>query len=224
MFKHLICAAVIAAAAPAIAQQTTITLGMQLEPPHLDPTSAAAAAIDEVVYANIYEGLTRFTADGSVMPGLAESWEIADDGLSYTFTLRQGVLFHDGATLTADDVKFSLDRARGEDSTNAQKALFAAIDSVNAVDDRTVEITLSKPNGALLFNLAWGDAIIIDESDAETLKTAPVGTGPFKFSNWVQGDRIELVRNPDYWGTWTPSRSFRRPKILPSSRRIRASR
>ena len=188
------------AATAAQAQKTDITIGMQLEPPHLDPTGAAAAAIDEVVYANIYEGLTRFDASGAILPALAESWDISDDGLSYTFTLRSGVKYHDGADFTADDVKFSLDRARGEDSTNAQKALFAAIDSVNVIDDTTVEITLTKPNGALLFNLAWGDAIIIDESDVETLQQSPVGTGPFKFSNWVQGDRVEIVKNPDYWG------------------------
>ncbi len=199
--RHILLGSALALiAGMAQAQRSDITIGMQLEPPHLDPTSAAAAAIDEVVYANIYEGLTRFAADGSILPALAESWTIADDGLSYTFTLRGGVKYHDGADFTADDVKFSLDRARGEESTNAQKALFAAIDSVNVIDSSTVEITLSKPNGALLFNLAWGDAIIVDESDVETLQQAPVGTGPFKFSNWVQGDRIELVKNPDYWG------------------------
>ena len=187
-------------AGAAMAQQTSITIGMQLEPPHLDPTGAAAAAIDEVVYSNVYEGLTRFHADGSIHPGLAESWEISDDGLSYTFTLRSGVKFHDGADFTADDVAFSLDRARAEDSTNAQKALFAAIDDVNVIDDTTVEITLTQPNGALLFNLAWGDAIIIDESDVATIQQNPVGTGPFKFDAWVQGDSITLVKNPDYWG------------------------
>ncbi|NNU78860.1 ABC transporter substrate-binding protein [Halovulum dunhuangense] len=188
----------------AAAAQTSITIGMQLEPPHLDPTSAAAAAIDEVVYANVYEGLTRFGPDGSIHPGLAESWEIADDGLSYTFTLRPGVLFHDGATFTADDVAFTFERILADESTNAQKALYSAIDSVNVIDDRTVEITLERPNGALLFNLAWGDAVIIDPSDVETLQTKPVGTGPFMFSDWVQGDRVELVRNPDYWGEPAP--------------------
>ncbi|WP_198671023.1 ABC transporter substrate-binding protein [Oceanibium sediminis] len=199
--RHLVTSAVLALiAGGAMAQQTSLTLGMQLEPPHLDPTSAAAAAIDEVVYANVYEGLTRFHADGSIHPGLAESWVISDDGLSYTFTLRSGVKFHDGAEFTAEDVAFSLNRARGPESTNAQKALFAAIDEVTAIDDTTVEITLERPNGALLFNLAWGDAIIVDESDVETLETTPVGTGPFKFSDWVQGDRVELVRNDDYWG------------------------
>ena len=98
-----------------------MTVAMQLEPPTLDPTSAAAQAIDSVVYSNIFEGLTRFMGDGSIVPGLAESWEISDDGTEYTFTLRDGVTFHDGTTMDAEDVKFSLDRARAEDSANAQK-------------------------------------------------------------------------------------------------------
>ncbi len=184
----------------ALAQQTDITIGMQLEPPNLDPTGGAAAAIDEVVYANVFEGLTRFASDGSVIPGLAASWEISEDGLTYTFNLRDGVSFHDGTSFTAEDVVFSLDRARAEDTTNAQAALFAGIDSVEAVDDTTVAITLSAPNGAFLFNLAWGDAVIVAPESVETNATNPVGTGPFVFSEWVQGDRVELTRNADYWG------------------------
>ena len=99
-------------ASMAVAQQTDLTIGLQLEPPHLDPTSAAAGAIDSVLYANVFEGLTRFGPDGSVGPGLATSWEISEDGLTYTFTLAEGVKFHDGTTFDAEDVKFSLDRAR----------------------------------------------------------------------------------------------------------------
>ncbi|MEO0693202.1 MAG: ABC transporter substrate-binding protein, partial [Pseudomonadota bacterium] len=175
-------------------------IGMQLEPPNLDPTGGAAAAIDEVVYANVFEGLTRYQADGSIAPALADSWEISEDGLEYTFTLRAGVTFHDGTAFTAEDVKFSLDRARAEDSTNAQKALFAGIAEVEVVDDTTVTVTLSAPNGAFLTNLAWGDAVIVAPESVETLATNPVGTGPFKFSEWVQGDRVELEVNPDYWG------------------------
>ncbi|MBT8474033.1 MAG: ABC transporter substrate-binding protein [Alphaproteobacteria bacterium] len=187
-------------AGSAFAQQTDITIGMQLEPPNLDPTGGAAAAIDEVVYANVFEGLTRYQADGSIAPALAASWEISDDGLTYTFTLQEGVMFHDGTAMTAEDVKFSLDRARAEDSTNAQKALFAGIADVEAVDDTTVRITLSSPNGGFLTNLAWGDAVIVAPESVENAATSPVGTGPFKFSRWVQGDRIELEANPDYWG------------------------
>ncbi|UWS08171.1 ABC transporter substrate-binding protein [Phaeobacter inhibens] len=186
--------------AGAAAARDTVTVALQLEPPHLDPTSAAAGAIDQVLYSNVFEGLTRFMGDGSVVPGLAQSWEISEDGLSYTFTLQDGVTFHDGSTMDAEDVKFSLDRARAEDSTNAQKALFADIASVDVVDPLTVKLTLSQPNGNLLFNLAWGDAVIVAPETIDTIKTAPVGTGAFTFTNWVQGDRIDLARNPDYWG------------------------
>ena len=179
---------------------TDITLGMPLEPPNLDPTAGAAAAIDEVVYANIYEGLTRFAPDGSVLPALAKEWTIEDDGSRYVFSLQEGVKFHDGADFTADDVKFSIDRAMAEDSTNAQKGLFANIESVEVVDPLTVAINMKQPDGSLLFNLAWGDAVILDEASAADAATKPVGTGPFTFTNWVQGDRVDIARNPDYWG------------------------
>ena len=108
----MLSALAIAAGISSASAKDTITVAMQLEPPHLDPTSAAAGAIDNVVYSNIFEGLTRFMADGSVVPGLAESWSISSDGLSYTFNLRKGVKFHDGTDMDANDVKVSLDRAR----------------------------------------------------------------------------------------------------------------
>ncbi|MGH1453890.1 MAG: ABC transporter substrate-binding protein [Paracoccaceae bacterium] len=180
--------------------KSTITVGMQLEPPHLDPTSAAAGAIDQVLYANVFEGLTRFGPDGSVNPGLAASWEISEDGLTYTFTLHEGVTFHDGSTMDAEDVKFSLDRARAEDSVNAQKALFEGIADVTVVDPLTVKVTLAKPDGSLLFNLAWGDAVIVAPESIDGIKEKPIGTGAFRFDGWLQGDRIELAKNADYWG------------------------
>lgn len=183
------------------AANTDITVALQLEPPHLDPTSAAAGAIDSVLYSNVFEGLTRFMGDGSVVPGLAESWEISADGTVYTFNLRSGVTFHDGTTMDATDVVFSLDRARADDSTNAQKALFAGITTVEAMGDHTVKVTLDKPNGSFLFNMAWGDAVIVAQESIENIKQMPVGTGAFKFVNWVQGDKIELARNDAYWGT-----------------------
>lgn len=177
-----------------------ITVALQLEPPHLDPTSAAAGAIDSVLYSNVFEGLTRFMGDGSIVPGLAESWDISDDGLTYTFKLHDGVTFHDGTTMDAEDVKFSLDRARAEDSVNAQKGLFAGIADVAVVDPLTVKVTLSEPNGNFLFNMAWGDAVIVAPESIENIKQTPIGTGAFKFVNWVQGDKIELERNDAYWG------------------------
>ena len=183
-----------------LAAQSDLTIAIQLEPPHLDPTSAAAGAIDSVLYSNVFEGLTRFASDGSIIPGLAKSWDISADGTEYTFHLQGGVTFHDGTAMDAEDVKFSLDRARGEDSTNAQKALFSGITDVSVVDSTTVKVTLGQANGSFLFNMAWGDAVIVAPESIEGIKNNPVGTGAFKFVNWVQGDRIELARNSDYWG------------------------
>lgn len=180
--------------------QDSITIAMQLEPPNLDPTGGAAEAIDSVVYLNIFQGLTRFAADGSVMPELAERWEISDDGLIYTFHLHEGVTFHDGTAMDAEDVKFSLDRARAAESTNAQKGLFAQIADVAVVDPLTVQVTLAQPDGSFLFNMAWGDAVIVAPETAAANATNPVGTGPYRFGQWVQGDRIELVRSDSYWG------------------------
>ncbi len=188
------------AAGPALAARTDVTLGVRLEPPGLDPTAGAAAAIDEVVYANIFEGLTRIGPDGSVEPALASAWDISDDGLTYTFKLHSGVKFHDGTTFDAEDVKFSLDRARADDSTNAQKALFEPIDKVEVVDPTTVKVTLKRPTGGFLFNMGWGDAVIVAPESAPNNATDPIGTGPFKFSKWNKGDSIEIVKNPDYWG------------------------
>jgi len=186
------------------AAQTDVTIGLQLEPPHLDPTSAAAGAIDQVVYSNVFEGLTRFGPDGSVNAGLAESWDISEDGKTYTFKLRSGVKFHDGTDLDATDVVFSLDRARAEDSTNAQKALFEGIASVEAVDATTVKVTLKAPQGNFLFNMAWGDAVIVAPESIDDIKTNPVGTGAFTFADWKQGDSITIARNANYWGA-TPA-------------------
>jgi peptide/nickel transport system substrate-binding protein len=202
LVKPLMLATALALVAGAAeAARTDLVVGMVLEPPHLDPTAGAAAAIDEVTYANIFEGLTRIGRSGEVLPALAESWEISDDGKVYTFKLHTGVKFHDGSEFNAEDVKFSLDRARAEGSTNAQKPLFAQIDSVEAVDPATVKITLKQPQGAFLYNMGWGDAVIVAPESAEGNKEKPIGTGPFRFENWAKGSSITIVRNPDYYGT-----------------------
>ncbi|WP_425385539.1 ABC transporter substrate-binding protein [Tepidamorphus gemmatus] len=199
----LIAALALAAAsivAPAAAQRTDITMGMVLEPPHLDPTAGAAAAIREVGYRNIFEGLTRIDRNGAVQPLLARDWEISDDGLVYTFHLQEGVKFHDGSPMTSADVAFSFKRAMAEDSVNAQKQLFEPIEKLETPDDHTVVITLKRPTGHFPFNLGWGDMVIVSPASADTNKTRPIGTGPFRFAEWVPGDRIVLTRNPDYWG------------------------
>jgi len=106
--------------------------------------------------------------------------------------------------MDAEDVKFSLDRARAEDSVNAQKALFAGITDVTVVDPLTVQVTLGEANGSFLFNMAWGDAVIVAPESIENIKTNPVGTGAFKFVEWVQGDRIDLARNAEPSGPAEP--------------------
>jgi peptide/nickel transport system substrate-binding protein len=183
------------------AARALITVGMQLEPPNLDPTAGAAAAVDEIVYANVFEGLTRIGPDGSVLPALARSWDVSADGREYTFHLASGVKFHDGTAFDANDVRFSLDRARGPKSVNAQKQLFTAIASVDVVDPFTVKIHLSHPDGSFLFDMGWGDAVIVAQESADNNAVTPIGTGPFKFADWVRGDHVDLVRNPDYWGS-----------------------
>lgn len=190
----------LASANAALSARTDLVIGVVLEPPHLDPTAGAAGAIDEILYANVFEGLTRIGPNGEVLPGLAESWEVSEDGKVYTFKLRAGVKFHDGTTFDAEDVKFSLDRARAEDSVNAQKVLFSAIDTVEVVDPLTVKVTLKRPQGSFLYNMGWGDAVIVAPESAETNKEKPVGTGPFRFDRWARGASVTLVRNPDYWG------------------------
>ena len=191
---------VLASGTAAFAARTDLVLGLVLEPPHLDPTAGAAAAIDEVVYTNVFEGLTKIGQTGEVLPGLAESWEISEDGKTYTFKLRTGVKFHDGTEFNADDVKFSLERAIAPDTVNAQKALFAKIETVEVVDPATVKITLKQPQGGFLYNLGWGDAVIVGAESAGTNKEKPVGTGPFRFENWARGSAITLAKNADYWG------------------------
>ncbi|QRM28008.1 ABC transporter substrate-binding protein [Microvirga sp. VF16] len=184
---------------PAYAAKTSLVVGMPIEPPGLDPTVAAPVAIREVTWVNLYEGLVRIDRTGKVQPLLAKSWEVSPDGLTYTFRLQEGVKFHDGSAFDSADVKFAFDRARDPKSTNAQKQIFAPIASIETPDPATVVIKLKETSGNFLYYLGWGDAVIVAPETAENNKANPVGTGPFKFKSWTRGDRVELVRNPDYW-------------------------
>ena len=191
-------AAALALAALPAGAKDAIVIGMTLEPPHLDPTADAAAAIDEVVYANLFESLTRIDETGAVVPGLAESWTVSDDGLTYTFTLRDGVRFHDGTVFDSADVRFSLERAAAPDSTNAQKPFFEPIAAIETPDPRTVVITLDRPDGLFPFHMGWGDAAMVAAESAATNRTAPVGTGPYRFDERREGEWVRLVRNADF--------------------------
>ena len=181
------------------AQEWDLIVGMPIEPPNLDPTTAAPVAIREVTWLNIYEGLVQLDRNGEVQPLLADSWEVSEDGLTYTFQLREGVTFHDGTSLEASDVKFSFERARSPESTNAQKHIFEPIAEIETLDDHTVIIRLSEPSGNFLYYLAWGDAVIVAPESADSNQMQPIGTGPFRFEQWVRGDRIELSAFEDYW-------------------------
>ena len=198
----------LAACAPAL-PKTGVVLGAQLEPPGLDPTVGAAGATDGVVYGNIFEGLTRIDQNGEVQPALAKTWEISPDGLTYTFHLQKGVRFHDGTPFDASIVKFSLDRARAPESANAQKVLFAPIEQVDIIDPLTVQVRLRHPAGNFLFNMGWGDAVMVAPQSAAANAVHPVGTGPFRFAEWRKGYAIDLVRNDVYWGNPAKSAAIR---------------
>ena len=177
-----------------------LVIGMQQEPTSLDPTADATASIDSMMTQNVFESLTTVAENGEVQPNLAASWEVSEDGLTYTFTLAEGVTFHDGSTLDAEDVVYSFERAMGEDSVNPSKDIFEPIESVKAVDSQTVEITLSGKDAFFLFNMGQGDSAIVASESAETNNANPVGSGPFKFDSWTRGDRLTLVKNPDHRG------------------------
>ncbi len=194
----LLAGAPLAAIAPgALAQsrKDSVVLAMTLEPtPGLDPTSAPAAAIGEVVHYNLFEGLTKIGMDGAVTPLLAESWEPGPDGKTYTFKLKKGVKFSDGAAFDASAVKFTFERAKDPASTNkARKALFDNISSVAVMDPHTVILVLNRADPTLPFRLGENTAVILHPASAATAATKPVGTGPYKLESWNKGSSITLT-------------------------------
>ena len=186
--------------AQAQARKDSAVLGMVLEPaPGLDPTTAAAAAIGEIVHYNVLEGLTKINMDGSITPLLAERWVTDPDGKSYTFTLRKGVKFHDGEAFDSSDVKFSFERAKATGSTNkAKKAVFDNISRIDTPDAHTVIVVLNQADGNFLFRMGENTAVILDPKSAATTSTKPVGTGPYMLDTWARGSSITLVKNDAY--------------------------
>jgi peptide/nickel transport system substrate-binding protein len=206
MFKKLalLAAAAIAALSllpqPASAQgkKDSVVMAMTLEPPGLDPTNAAAAAIAEVTLYNVFETLTKVKEDGSVVPLLAESWITAPDLKTYTFKLLKGVTFQNGEPFNAETVKFSFERAAAPASTNKDKSLFQSIASVTAPDSDTIVISLKNPEPNLPFLLGQASASIVEPKSAPTNATKPVGTGPFELAAWAKGSSITLAKWPQY--------------------------
>lgn len=186
-------------ALPAIARDH-LTLGTQLEPPGLDPTLSASAAIGEMTFPTLYESLIHLGPGGKAEPGLAVSWDVSSDLLTYTFHLRQGARFHDGTAFDAGTAKFSLDRVIAPGSTNPQKPLMACVASTEAADPATLILHLSHPCSGLLMVLGESAAAMVSPASAAGNAAHPVGTGPFRFEEWRRGASVTLGRNADYWG------------------------
>ncbi|AVP56893.1 ABC transporter substrate-binding protein [Pulveribacter suum] len=177
--------------------QRPAVLNLSLEPDSLDPTMAAAAAVGEVTHYNVLEGLTRIEENGAVSPLLAESWQGSADGRSWSFRLRPGVRFHDGSALDAAAVRFSFGRAQAPGSTNkARRALFDNLATIETPDARTVALTLHRPDAQLLFRLGEATACVLHPGSAAQAAGAPVGTGPYRVSDWQRGHSITLARAP----------------------------
>ncbi len=193
-------AAFAAAPLPGLAQgkKDSVVMGMTLEPPGLDPTTAAAAAIAEVTLYNVYETLTKINEDASVSPLLAESWQVSPDLKTYTFKLRAGVKFQNGEPLDSAAVKFSFERAAAPASTNKDKSLFQSFASVTAADAGTVVVALKYSEPNLPFLLGQATASIVEPKSAPTDATQPVGTGPYVLGAWAKGSSITLNKWLDY--------------------------
>ncbi|MGB4779209.1 ABC transporter substrate-binding protein [Microbacterium sp.] len=170
------------------------------EPDQLDPQKTSSYFSFEVLE-NVFDTLVEPDENLEMQPALAESWDISDDQLTWTFHLRDGVTFHDGSEFTSEDVVYSYTRIIDEELSNAWK--FSAITDIAAPDDDTVVITVAQPTPNLLSNLGGfkGMAIVEKENvESGEITTAPVGTGPFSVSEYAAGDHITLAANPDYWG------------------------
>jgi peptide/nickel transport system substrate-binding protein len=198
MFRKLsiLALAAVFAAAPlaALAQskKDSVVMGMTLEPPGLDPTTAAAAAIAEVTLYSIYETLTKINEDGSVSPLLAESWQASPDLKTYTFKLRKGIKFQNGEPFDSAAVKFSFDRAGAPTSTNKDKSLFQSFEQVTAPDADTIVLVLKYAEPNLPFLLGQATASVVEPKSAPTDATQPVGTGPYTLGAWAKGSSITL--------------------------------
>ena len=193
----LLLAAWLAAPGAAAAPGSSLVVQTSTEPPGLDLTASPASAIAVVVFYNIQEGLVKVDAHGRLVPWLAERWHTTDN-LNYTFFLRHGARFHNGREMKAADVKFVVERAMNPETKHPYPKHYESINAIVVRDDYTITFVLKNVDVMFLWNLARQGSVIYPREAIGTLKTAPIGTGPFKFTQWVPGDRIVLERNPDY--------------------------
>ncbi|MFV9424890.1 ABC transporter substrate-binding protein [Microbacterium sp. S1037] len=179
----------------------TLTVRLSLEPSNLDIRHTSGAALEQALVDNVYQGLVTRNGDenNAIVPALATEWNVSPDGLTYTFTLRGGVTFHDGSALTADDVVTSLQTAK-DDATVQNSTDLANVASISSPDASTVVVTLAKPNIDFLFALTGRAGLIFKNGDTTNLQTAENGTGPFRVASWNTGQSLTLARYDGYWG------------------------
>jgi peptide/nickel transport system substrate-binding protein len=187
--------------------QGTLTVAVSTFPNSLDLPIAAERQAQNVAW-QLYNSLVWLDDEGKVVPALAESWEISDDGTEYTFKLREDVTFHNGEPFNADSVVFSWER--GSQDTMQWSDRWTVADAVEKIDDFTVKVTTAdgKPNPLLLRIMAGDWAMVppqyLEEVGEEGFAEHPIGTGPFRFVEWAKGDRIVFEANPDYWEEGLP--------------------
>jgi peptide/nickel transport system substrate-binding protein len=190
-------AALVAGAATALAQSSSLTVQTAAEPPGLDLTATPASATAAVVFYNVQEALVKVDRHGKIVPWLAERWHTSDNK-NYTFFLKKGVRFHNGREVKAADVKYVLDRAMNPETKHPSPVNYKAIGDIIVKDDFTITIALKETNANFLLYMARSGSVIYPREAVETLKSAPIGTGPFTVQEWVRGDRIVLRKNGDY--------------------------
>ena len=184
----------------------TLVAAQGAEPDRLDPHLTSAFASFQILE-NVYDTLVQPGDDLTMEPALAESWEISDDQLTWTFALRSGVTFHNGRDLVADDVVYSYERIMDDETGAPNSFRFASVESVSAPDDSTVEITVTRPTPNLLVNLgAFKGMAIVPQEIVEdgSIDDTPVGTGPFQFVSSSPDQGILLERNENYWQDGLP--------------------
>ncbi len=204
IFTLVLMAIPLAAGADTPVRGGSMVVCQPAEPPGLDPTSNTAAAIDRVVYANIYEGLVKVNRKGEFVPGLSTGWDLSADGKVYTFHLRKGVKFHNGEVFSAEVAKWNLERAMGEKTVNAHPEFFRGITKIETPDADTLVLTLKDVDALFIAHMAEGDAVMLPMKGYEDAKSNPVGTGPFKFVKWVRGDSVTMARFDGYWNPALP--------------------
>ena len=185
------------AAPPIAAAAETLVMQVATEPPGLDLTATPASATAGVVFYNVQEGLVKVDRHGKIVPWLAERWNTSDNK-NYTFFLKRGVRFHNGRELKAADVKFVFDRALNPETKHPAVKQYEVIGDIIVKDDYTITFALKTTTANFLLTMARQGSVIYPREAVDTLKSEPIGTGPYKVAEWVRGDRIVLAKNSDY--------------------------